>query len=270
MIGKTHRLGGLTVGLAVPLVCHFADTDFSLLETFSFTTGAALGSLIPDIDHQGSMIGQKVKPLSILIRKTCGHRGVTHWLITLIAYGLVTFLLSEGVLNALQRKHSSNLIALFVGCILGLATTFILTILKRFVKKKFLPKKKILLFGIIAFVLGCFTTKVFPKFVSIQIQALLIGSIFGYADHLYLDAYNVSGIALFQPFSSWVLHLGHVRTGSNWNNHKPNDTEEDRKKAKGLGEEFVFKLHAFLFSFLLVVTLILKGGFYFEFLSELI
>lgn len=39
---------------------------------------AALGSLLPDIDHPGSWAGRKLKIISVPLSAVVGHRGVTH------------------------------------------------------------------------------------------------------------------------------------------------------------------------------------------------
>src|SRR5512145_1946750 len=39
---------------------------------------AALGSLLPDIDHPQSWAGRKLRPLSVPLSLLVGHRGITH------------------------------------------------------------------------------------------------------------------------------------------------------------------------------------------------
>ena len=74
MIGKTHLVGGLA---AASVICQAAYLP--LTEGLIFTTGCAVGSLFPDIDHESSTVGKWVKPLSTLLHKTVGHRTFFHW-----------------------------------------------------------------------------------------------------------------------------------------------------------------------------------------------
>jgi inner membrane protein len=54
--------------------------------------GAAFGGLIPDIDHPKSLLGSAIKPISIIIKETIGHRTLTHSvLFTLIISILASF-----------------------------------------------------------------------------------------------------------------------------------------------------------------------------------
>jgi inner membrane protein len=55
--------------------------------------GAAFGGLIPDIDHPKSLLGSSIRPISIIIKETIGHRTLTHSIVfTLIISFLVSFL----------------------------------------------------------------------------------------------------------------------------------------------------------------------------------
>ncbi|AXW88066.1 hypothetical protein AU509_02330 [Lonsdalea britannica] len=46
---------------------------------------AMLTSLLPDIDHPKSVLGQRLKWISIPVARLCGHRGFTHSLLAIIA-----------------------------------------------------------------------------------------------------------------------------------------------------------------------------------------
>jgi inner membrane protein len=46
---------------------------------------AAIGSLLPDIDHPKSWVGSRLRPISLAISAVFGHRGVTHSALALIA-----------------------------------------------------------------------------------------------------------------------------------------------------------------------------------------
>ncbi|WP_192456635.1 metal-dependent hydrolase [Musicola keenii] len=46
---------------------------------------AILTSLLPDIDHPKSVLGQRLKWISAPIARLCGHRGFTHSLLAIVA-----------------------------------------------------------------------------------------------------------------------------------------------------------------------------------------
>ncbi|MFI4847391.1 MAG: metal-dependent hydrolase [Candidatus Makana argininalis] len=48
--------------------------------------GVLLTCLLPDIDHPQSIIGKKIRWLSIPLNKTLGHRGFTHSLFIVISF----------------------------------------------------------------------------------------------------------------------------------------------------------------------------------------
>lgn len=72
MKGVTHQIFGVTCYLYAPLT-----TGNALLDVLLVATGA----LIPDIDHPKSMLGQTIKPISMLIYQFAGHRGPFHSLL---------------------------------------------------------------------------------------------------------------------------------------------------------------------------------------------
>ena len=74
MLGKTHLCGGLAVAA---LICSAGGLTAG--QGMGCTAGCAFGSLFPDIDHKGSMLGQKVKPVSSVIGAVAGHRTLFHW-----------------------------------------------------------------------------------------------------------------------------------------------------------------------------------------------
>src|SRR5699024_2134058 len=80
MTGKTHMIGGLTVGAVSQYAGYFSS---DLL----FIGACVAGSILPDICHGGSKIGRKLPLLSHLIRLIFGHRTVTHSLLFMIILG---------------------------------------------------------------------------------------------------------------------------------------------------------------------------------------
>ncbi|MBX9634920.1 MAG: metal-dependent hydrolase [Magnetospirillum sp.] len=47
--------------------------------------GAAMGALLPDMDHPQSWAGRKFRPISVPLSLVVGHRGVTHSLLAVVA-----------------------------------------------------------------------------------------------------------------------------------------------------------------------------------------
>ncbi|SDD18731.1 metal-dependent hydrolase [Belnapia rosea] len=50
---------------------------------------AALGGLLPDIDHPKSWVGRRVRPVSDILAALLGHRGVTHSLLAVVGCWLL-------------------------------------------------------------------------------------------------------------------------------------------------------------------------------------
>ncbi len=46
---------------------------------------AVLGSMLPDIDHPGSLVGRKLRVVSVPLSLLVGHRGITHSLLAVLA-----------------------------------------------------------------------------------------------------------------------------------------------------------------------------------------
>ena len=48
---------------------------------FHMIPAVLLGSLLPDLDHPGSILGRLFRIISLPLSKLCGHRGFTHSLL---------------------------------------------------------------------------------------------------------------------------------------------------------------------------------------------
>lgn len=83
MFGRTHIL----IGVAGWVVA--AETLGQPLSVESLAA-AALGSLLPDIDHPRAMLGRRLPGVSHIIRAVAGHRGFTHsaFAVVLLVLGL--------------------------------------------------------------------------------------------------------------------------------------------------------------------------------------
>lgn len=87
MTGKTHAAAGAFLGALAgkALGCPLAGA-----------AAGALAALLPDVDHPGSAVGRRLRPLSLALEAAAGHRTVTHtvWFCLAAALGL-------GLLSAL-------------------------------------------------------------------------------------------------------------------------------------------------------------------------
>lgn len=105
---KTHLIFSALVTAAAAKV--------GLVEpTVGVVVAAALGCLLPDIDHPSSYIGRRILPVSLLIGGIFGHRGITH---SLLAVGVMSAFLvaasmgkANQVIFALALGYLSHLLA---------------------------------------------------------------------------------------------------------------------------------------------------------------
>ena len=84
MIGKTHLAGGLATAAGA---CLLAKPGLGT--GMIWVAGGAFGSLLPDIDHKGSTLGQKVKPVSAVIGAVAGHRNFFHWFLPYLILAVI-------------------------------------------------------------------------------------------------------------------------------------------------------------------------------------
>lgn len=109
MMAITHAAAGAASSLLTAQYLH-ADPTQSLL----IMAGGVVGSYLPDIDHPKSALGRRVLPLSLLIAKIFGHRGITHSLIAVVAMaGLLWWALQK---TSLDRSIS---IPVLIGIVVG-------------------------------------------------------------------------------------------------------------------------------------------------------
>ena len=82
MTYKTHLIGGvLFANILLPKICEATqvyDVSSALLVGGLVYGGMSIGSIAPDIDKQGSKIGNKFKLSSLVIEYACGHRYLFH------------------------------------------------------------------------------------------------------------------------------------------------------------------------------------------------
>jgi len=91
MTAPNHIVGGIVVtgifgGIA----------GINILEDWKYLLVCVVFSLLPDIDHPGSIMGRTFKPISRFINRNYGHRTVTHNLAALGIVVLITWLICKG------------------------------------------------------------------------------------------------------------------------------------------------------------------------------
>lgn len=72
MMVRSHVVIGIATWIAASPSLHLPTFDpvYLLL--------VVIGSLLPDIDHPKSWVGQRTRPVSTIIAAVLGHRGITH------------------------------------------------------------------------------------------------------------------------------------------------------------------------------------------------
>lgn len=217
MQGTTHRLGGIACGALVSAVAvHTMELSSPILTTGIIMTGAGIGSLIPDIDHEGSLIGRKMKHISHVVRKTCGHRGWTHTLLGLFIYGLCSYILSSLAVKEFSENAIYDYIGLFIltFAVLDCTLMFVVDSMPgKFTRKM---KQRTHLSALIGSIV---LATIFKSFTVNLIPLYLIGGFIGYVSHLLLDMLTVSGVPLLKglPVSKKIrdkqYRLMHLTTG---------------------------------------------------------
>lgn len=92
MVGSTHLMGGLAVGVAMVLfpiqsaLMTLPDRT-NPAQCLAVIAISAIAALLPDIDVATSKVGRKVKPIAYGAQLIAGHRGAFHApLLYLLAY----------------------------------------------------------------------------------------------------------------------------------------------------------------------------------------
>lgn len=105
MRGGPHILIGMGVGVAL--------TAWRPDEAFAVISLAALGGLLPDIDHHGSMIGRRAGVVSLLAQRLLRHRGAIHSVLAAHVVAVTTLLVTgnQAWAAALWLGYLSHLLA---------------------------------------------------------------------------------------------------------------------------------------------------------------
>lgn len=95
---KTHAVGGLLAGVLTTNTI-MAESLATKIPIVIFLGTSLLGSLFPDIDHQGSYMGRRAKITSSIVNKHFGHRGATHSPIAMFLFTLILYVVSSHLLR---------------------------------------------------------------------------------------------------------------------------------------------------------------------------
>ena len=147
MSGKTHMTGGLLLGSTVLYVSKtFAITPEPITSGL-YLASCILGSLLCDIDEKNSIIGRRLWMFSFLfslihsvfrilacffpkgsnirknianISRMAAHRGMMHWPVTFLCFGIFTFILTDAMLPMILKDSTIILYAYTLS--LGIST----------------------------------------------------------------------------------------------------------------------------------------------------
>lgn len=108
MDGKTHLMTGILAGAGIVYLESKIGVNVNDLNNALFIGGCALGSLLPDIDIDTSILGRFIPGWVF-----CEHRTVTHSIFFLVACGCAAALFKINL-------------ALNIGAMIGIATHLIL------------------------------------------------------------------------------------------------------------------------------------------------
>ncbi|KYH30653.1 inner membrane protein YdjM [Moorella mulderi DSM 14980] len=85
MTGKTHAAAGAFAGALAGRLIGDPLTGMAI---------GAVAALLPDVDHPGSYVGRRLRPVSVLLEMAAGHRTVTHTVWFCAVVGILAALVS--------------------------------------------------------------------------------------------------------------------------------------------------------------------------------
>lgn len=219
MIGKTHIVGGITlasIGLCACAIStvNYNDRFFAYKNLFpvGVLIGSTLGSLLPDIDHEGSTISKKLKVIAKIASKTTEHRGITHTLLSWFIYSLIT-LGAVGVLYNNTNWFTKIITFLFCVFSLSLGVIYLLKSVNKIKRiKKLKEKKYIAIAFVVSMVLVIASVK--DSILLFFLLGEALGSSLGYLSHLILDMFTFSKVPILYPITKKKVGIGIIRTNS--------------------------------------------------------
>lgn len=117
MTGKTHQVGGLTAGIIATALIFDNPTDIGVvLIGVPLILCSIFASLLPDLDHPGSILGKKVRFISCPLSRLFGHRGFIHSPLLCLAIGVL--------MHSFYPSIPSNFQPTYLGMSLGITIGF--------------------------------------------------------------------------------------------------------------------------------------------------
>lgn len=218
MLGPTHRLGGIAIGALTPVVIE-KIFNMPIQDPLMFAAvtmaGAAIGSLIPDIDSPSSTIGRRMKPISKFIAETMGHRGATHTLIGLLIFIVSTTFLGDFLEKFLMRNMTDENKFIFSFIVSIIMSSSILFLIQNIpLKAKNFKKKHRFILVLTVFIITMFIS--FEESLKLlnYLKVYLLGMGVGYASHIMLDMFTRAGVPFFKPFTKYRISFTNFKTGS--------------------------------------------------------
>lgn len=213
MNGATHKCGGVALG-AIASLAISKFTGITVPETAMILTGASFGALLPDIDHKGSEIGRKLRPVASIVCKHTDHRGFTHTTLCAFIVSMVALALTYG----LQSIYTGSLISrVFAGVGLGFSAWIVFDTLLNSMRPKFVHNyhiRKLLDLELPSLIVLCIICIILSNGLMSIIYELAWGISIGYISHLVLDMFNPTGVPMLYPYSNHKYSVAKIRTGS--------------------------------------------------------
>jgi inner membrane protein len=107
----THSIGGIGAGLLVLSATGYGSNEIAQAAVMS---GAVLGSLFPDIDHQQSYISHKAPVASLAASTVFKHRGFLHSPVFILLAGILLTAGSRTMLSGSQLLLANQFITGFL------------------------------------------------------------------------------------------------------------------------------------------------------------
>lgn len=206
---QTHILTSVTAALALT---QYTDLD----PTIGMMVGVTIGSLLPDVDEDGSYAGRRSMGVAKVIKSIFGHRGFTHSILATLLIFIPYFLLKTHNIPGLNLYHFDiekyNLLHLIISggltwvqlTIIGLITAYLIhisgDIFGKVIEKLFVflttrnrKRMKLLLYGALIILSILLPFK--------WLNTVFLGIGMGYLFHILGDMFSNSGVPLFWFFT---------------------------------------------------------------------
>ena len=211
MVGKTHRMGGIAFGVLASTAFVAMGGAMPLVGACVLTSGSAIGSISPDIDKKGSMIGKKFPRIASIVESTLTHRGALHSLLGLFVFTLITVILSNLVVN--YSEDLRVLVFALSSAVAVMSVNYAVKGLFHLGHRRLTKKAKYQMdvaIIILCLVLSIAKVEILCSFFVYYVTGLVIG----YFSHLVLDSFNPTGIKWLYPMKK-SISLANIKTGSN-------------------------------------------------------